>query len=419
MNEFMKTLAEAQDIKADIELLRNTIAIDSITGNETPMAMFLQKELAKLGLTTGIGEFLEGRNNVWGSTAVDVVQPHLMFVGHTDTVHARGWEEYWQSDTRASPFAGVEKDGNIWGRGSCDLKGGICAALASLRLLQSIDIELKGGITFAFVGDEESGEAGLGISAGIKDLVKRVREGEIIAPDFAIYVEPTNLDIYTAQIGFFIADITVHGKPAYFGKPELGVDALKYAHELLVQIWKHESEIRSGPKHNLLEPSSILVTSIEGGGFIAVPDQCRFSLIRSLTPDESLDEAIDKFEACLAGTKQVEGISVQIEYPAGRDHPRGGSACEIPQDTKQVMLLQNCIKQTLPGKGKIGGAPYWSEMSFLVNEIGCPTVYCAPGDISVAHTFEERININEYLAAIRGFALFIAQYCGAEPLPIN
>ncbi len=419
MNELMKTLAEAQDINADIELLRNSIAYDSITGNETPFAMFLREELEKLGLTTGIGEFQQDRVNVWGSYAGEVGQPHLMFVGHTDTVHVRGWEDYWQSDIRSAPFAGVTQDGNIWGRGACDLKGGICAALASLRLLQSIDFKLKGSITFAFVGDEESGEPGSGVSSGIKDLMHRVKGGDIVSPDFAIYVEPTTLDVYTAQIGFFIANITVRGKPAYFGKPELGVDALKYAHELLSQIWAHEAEIRSRPKHNLLGSSSILVTSIESGGFIAVPDLCKFSLIRTLTPDENLDEAIEKFEACLSATNQVEGISVQIEYPAGRDHPKGGTASEIPQDSKQVMLLQDCIKQVLPGKGKVGGAPYWSEMSFLVNEIGCPAVYCAPGDISVAHTFEERINIDEYLAAIRGFALYITQYCGAKPVPIN
>ena len=70
-------------------------------------------------------------------------------------------------------------------------------------------------------------------------------------------------------------------------------------------------------------------------------------------------------------------------------------------------------QQALSG-GAIGGAPYWSESPFLVNEIGCPAVYCAPGDISVAHTFEERIEVESYLAAVRAFALFVADYCGLE-----
>ncbi len=416
MIEFMQTLSQAQDENADLDLLRSSIALESITGNETPFASFLLTELEKLGLKTDFGDFLEGRKNVWGHLVGKEGRPHLMFVGHTDTVHVRGWENYWQSDPRADPFAGVEFEEAIWGRGACDLKGGICAALASLRLLQSIGYELEGGITFAFVGDEESGETGTGVSAGIKAFVQQFEAEKLPAPDFAIYLEPTTLNIFTAQIGFFIADLTVKGKTAYFGKPEQGVDALKYTHELLARIWSHETELRSGFSHDLVGPSSLLVTSIEGGGFIAVPELCRFSLIRTLHPDEDMDEAIEKFEACIFSS---EGISVQVDYPAGRDHPKGGSASEIPQDTEQVVLLQDCIRRASSKKGEIKGAPFWSEKSFLVNDFGCPAVYCAPGDISVAHTFEERICKDEYLASIRSFALFIAQYCGVKPLSNN
>ncbi|MCY4100680.1 MAG: M20/M25/M40 family metallo-hydrolase [Rhodobacteraceae bacterium] len=412
----MQTLSQAQDENADLDLLRSSIALESITGNETPFASFLLTELEKFGLKTGFGDFLEGRKNVWGHLAGKEGRPHLMFVGHTDTVHVRGWENYWQSDPRADPFAGVEFEEAIWGRGACDLKGGICAALASLRLLQSIGCELEGSITFAFVGDEESGETGTGVSAGIKAFVQQFEAEKLPAPDFAIYLEPTTLNIFTAQIGFFIADLTVKGKTAYFGKPEQGVDALKYTHELLARIWSHETELRSGFSHDLVGPSSLLVISIEGGGFIAVPELCRFSLIRTLHPDEDMDEAIEKFEACIFSS---EGISVQVDYPAGRDHPKGGSASEIPQDTEQVLLLQDCIRRTSLKNGEIKGAPFWSEMSFLVNDFGCPAVYCAPGDISFAHTFEERISKDEYLAAIRSFALFIAQYCGVKPLSNN
>lgn len=214
MIEFMQTLSQAQDENADLDLLRSSIALESITGNETPFASFLLTELEKLGLKTGFGDFLEGRKNVWGHLVGKEGRPHLMFVGHTDTVHVRGWENYWQSDPRADPFAGVEFEEAIWGRGACDLKGGICAALASLRLLQSIGCELEGGITFAFVGDEESGETGTGVSAGIKAFVQQFEAEKLPAPDFAIYLEPTTLNIFTAQIGFFIADLTVKGKTA-------------------------------------------------------------------------------------------------------------------------------------------------------------------------------------------------------------
>ena len=407
-------LASVQDREADIALLRDALAVESVTGNETPFARFLESRMKELGLVTRRREFLEGRENVWGASEGGRTGANLMIAGHTDVVHTRGWEEHWQDDPRADPFAGTETDGHVWGRGACDLKGGICAVLAALRLLRSAGAELAGGVTLAFVGDEESGEPGTGVSAGAKDLVRRVASGEIARPDFAIYVEPTSLDVYTAQIGFFIADMKITGKTAYFGTPQCGVDALKATHEILSRIWAHEAELAAGPSHELVGTSSVLVTGIGGGGFIAVPGQCTLSLIRKLRPGEDIDEAVAGFEAAVAEADLAEGISVSIDYPAGRDHDKGGSPVEIAADTPPALLLQACVEQTRPGAGRIGGAPYWSEMPFLVNGIGCPAVYCAPGDIAVAHTYEERIEIEEYLAAVRTFALFAARYCGLK-----
>jgi acetylornithine deacetylase len=66
----------------------------------------------------------------------------------------------------------------------------------------------------------------------------------------------------------------------------------------------------------------------------------------------------------------------------------------------------------MPGRGGIEGAPFWSEGSFTVHQLGIPTVYCAPGDISNCHTFQERVPVAEYLAGVEAFALFMARFCG-------
>ena len=276
----LEELLAVQSPADDIALLKGALEVESVTSNETQFAEFLANTLSALQLSVGSGAFLEDRKNVWATNNGEANRHTLMFVGHTDTVHVRGWAEHWKDDPRSDAFAGVECDGHIWGRGASDLKGGICAAIAGLRLLQASGYEPLGDITFAFIGDEESGEPGTGVSAGAKDLVKRVADGEIKKPDFAVYVEPTNLDVYTAQIGFFIADITITGKSAYFGKPELGIDAFRATHTVLSQIWEHESELAAGPSHDLVGASSILVTGMEGGGYIAVPGEAKLSLIR-------------------------------------------------------------------------------------------------------------------------------------------
>ena len=173
-----------------------------------------------------IADFLPGRPNIWGERKGGGDGQRLLFVGHTDTVHVDGWREHWAGTEREDPFGAPMIDGAVWGRGAGDLKAGICASLAALTLLDKAGIKLKGDVAFAFVGDEESGQPGTGVSAGIKDYTARIEAGEVARPDFIVYVEPTRLAVYPAQIGFFITDITITGKSAYFGVPELGKDAL-------------------------------------------------------------------------------------------------------------------------------------------------------------------------------------------------
>lgn len=411
-NEFIKMLQAKQDDQEQIRLLQRAVAKNSITGNEANFVDLLSNEMNKRKLNPKQSDFLPGRPNIWGERSGSGGGPRLLFVGHTDTVHVEGWNEAWQGTTREDPFAGAIVDGAIWGRGVADLKGGICASLAALDLLDQAGITLKGDIAYAFVGDEESGEPGTGVSAGISHWTDQVLKGNASKPDFAIYVEPTNLSVYTANIGFFIADVTVTGKSAYFGRPDLGVDALKATHKIITSVWHYAAQLESLPAHELTGQSSILITAINSGGSIAVPGECKFSLIGTLRPGDKMNDVVSGLEAAINTTDLKDGINVSIAYTAGRDHKKGGTPVEVPIDNNDVQLLLDSVNNVVPQKARIGGAPYWSESTYLINKLNCPTVYCAPGDISVCHTTHEHINIEEYLAAVRAYALFIAQYCG-------
>jgi acetylornithine deacetylase len=279
--------------------------------------------------------------------------------------------------------------------------------LEAVRLLDRADIPLARGIQFAFVGDEESGEPGSGVSAGMRRFCEQLDNGTLPHPRFAVYVEPTCLNVYAAQIGFFIADILVQGRSAYFGVPEQGVDALKAAHAILSALWDHDQTIRRAGDHPLVGGSFLLVTGIEGGGFIAVPEGCRVSLIRKLRPGENLDEARLAMEAAIHGAALHPDIRIEIRYPAGRDHPVGGIPFETLPDEPELRRLIGCIQAVAPGRGAIEGAPFWSEASFLTAR-GIPAVYFAPGDIRICHTFEERVPIREYREGILALALFLA-----------
>jgi acetylornithine deacetylase len=352
------------------------------------------------------------RPNIRGERKGDVSGKRLLFIGHTDTVHVDGWREHWAGTEREDPFGAPIIDGQIWGRGAGDLKAGICSSLAALSLLDKAGITLKGDVAFAFVGDEESGQPGTGVSAGIKDYTASIEAGEVAKPDFTVYVEPTQLAVYPAQIGFFITDIKITGKSAYFGVPELGRDALKASHAVMSALWAHSDAISARAEHPLIGRGFLLITGLSGGGFIAVPEECTLSLIRKLLPGESLDTAAAELESVIRGAVSDPQIKIEISYPAGRDHVLGGSAAEIDQDLPEVSMLCAAVGEAMAGRGNIRGAPFWSESPFFVNRLGVPAVYCAPGDIRNCHTFEEHVDVEEYLAGIVAFATFMARYCG-------
>lgn len=412
-NDLTTRLQDALDRDEAIALFRGAIGRESITGNEANFVAYLEEKMRALGLTgLRTDEFLPGRPNIWAERKGDGRGPRLLFVGHTDTVHVDGWREHWAGTEREDPFAAPIIDGAIWGRGSGDLKAGICASLAALSLLDKAGIRLSGDVSFAFIGDEESGQPGTGVSAGIKDLVARIETGEVARPNFVVYVEPTRLSVYPAQIGFFITDITITGKSAYFGVPEFGKDALRASHAAMTALWQHSDEIAARAQHKLVGRGFLLITGLSGGGYIAVPERCMLSLIRKLLPGESLDTAAAEIEAAVRSAITDPEIKVEFSYPAGRDHVLGGTAAEIDEAAAEVGMLSASMAEAMPRRGMIEGAPFWSESPFFVNRLGVPAVYCAPGDIRNCHTYEERVEVEEYLAGVVGFAAFMARYCG-------
>ena len=198
-------------------------------------------------------------------------------------------------------------------------------------------------------------------------------------------------------------DIEIEGRSAYFGRPEKGIDALRAGHRVLTELFGLADELAGRPAHPLVGTPKLLVTEARAGGYIAVPGSCHLSLIRSLVPGERLEDAAAEIEAAV----KRAGASATVAYPAGRDHPLGGLPAETdPGDPGVRGLLE-----VLGERGRIGGAPFWAEMSFL-NALGIPSVYWAPGDIASCHTAEEHIRVDEVLDAVSTLSTFIAGHCG-------
>jgi acetylornithine deacetylase len=407
----IERLRAAFDPSAADDLLRRLVRAASVTGEEARAVEVLAPEMARLGLAPRIDDFMPGRPNVTGSRTGGAGGNHLLFIGHTDVVRAGSWTSHWSGAPQEEAFGAVTIDGELWGRGAADLKAGICAGLAALDLVDRAGLRIAGNVSFAFVGDEESGEPGMGVSAGVRHWTAQVEGGVIPRPDLAIYVEPTRLNVLPVQIGFYIAEVTLSGESAYFGRPELGRDALRAAHRLLSAVWEFSDAQAAAGEHPLLGRAFALVTGLEAGGLIAVPGSCRFSLIGKVLPGQSLDAATTALVSALRAALP-DGIELEVSFPAGRDHPRGGSPAGIDLDHALVRGLSECLKAVRPAAGDVEGALFWSEMPFLTERLGIPAVYCAPGDISICHTNFERVPLAEYHDAIIAFAAFIATQCG-------
>jgi acetylornithine deacetylase len=412
-DELKKAIFAQVDEAQIIELLQKAVQTPSITTDEKQMGELVRRELQDIGMDrVEMFDFKPNRPDVWGLLRGTGGGPALMFAGHYDTVPVTGWQERWQGTAKESPWSGVMEGGEIWGRGSGDMKAGVVGILSALRVIKKANIRLKGDIVGVFVGDEETGIPGTGFSDGFKAVAKKIKAGEIPSAGFAIYTEPTTLDVYLAQIGFIIADITVKGKSAYYGKPWLGVDAVRGAHRLLSALFEYSDRIWKNEDHPLLGRPFNLVTAIQGGGYIAVPETCKVSIIRKILPSETVPGVQAELEDILRTLAIHEGIQTEIAYTAPRDAKYGGLACEIPADLESVRCLANAIQEVTGKADVLQGSPYWSETSILVNELGIPAVYCAAGDITNCHTLNERVKATELIDSVKAFALMMVDYCG-------
>ena len=415
MTDHAASVAAAVDESALLDLAREAVRIPSVTPDEAAFAEWVRDRLEEGGWNeVTLFEAEPGRPNVHAHTGdPDGGGRSLMLAGHLDTVHADDWTQEWAGTDRADPFAAHVIDGEMWARGVTDQKGGICSIIEALRAVHREGYRLAGPVTGLFVCDEESGQPGSGLSVGMRAAVAELSARGRRAPDFAIYTEPTTGAIYTAQMGFLIADITLRGKSAYFGTPELGVDALEAGHALLGALWSYNQTLRTGEPHSLLGERFLLVTWVESGGNIAVPGTFRLSLIQKLLPGDELDAAARTLRDITGRISEQFGVTGEVAFSAPRDHPVGGTPDEIPADHPAVSELASAIGRTTGRSARIEGAPYWSEKP-LLRRVGIPGVYFAAGDIATCHTPFERLPIDQFVSVTRTLAYFIATWCGIE-----
>jgi acetylornithine deacetylase/succinyl-diaminopimelate desuccinylase-like protein len=246
----------------------------------------------------------------------------------------------------------------------------------------------------------------------MRRAVELIADGVIPHPEFAIYFEPTSLNVYSTSVGFLIGEVQVTGRSAYWARPRQGNDALKAAQRIYASLGELDQRLTARPRHPLLESPVLLVYAMQGGERVAVPDTARLSFIRSIHPAEDLDQAAEEIRAAVARAVQGTGATAQVRFPDGRDHPLGGRPSYTEPNAAPVLGLCRAIRAFQPDRGNIGGADYWSENS-LLEKLGIRTVYCGPGSIDNCHTETERVRNAEIHALAAALVLYLDT--GGEP----
>jgi acetylornithine deacetylase len=323
----------------------------------------------------------------------------LMLNGHVDVVPP-GDVEQWTTGA----FDAVVRDGQLYGRGSCDMKAGVVAAMWAVDAIRRAGVRLRGDLLVAAVLGEEDG--GLGTYA---TLHRGWRADACVIP------EPTGLDLVPSNAGALTFRLTVHGLATHASRRTEGVSAIERFVPVLQAIeqleWARNRESTpAGSPFALIAPISI--GTINAGDWASsVPDRLVAEGRCGVLPGEPVERTRASFEdaigAVCAGDPWLRDHPVEIEWWGGQF--ASGSMPEGADLADRVAAAH----RTVGGGGQsTWTAPYGSDLRLLTGIGGIPTLQYGPGDSAAAHGPDESVPLAEMHTTARALAVLALDLCG-------
>lgn len=348
--------------------LQRLLAISSVSGDEAAMLAYLEQRCAGLGLVTRRQQVDGVRHNLLVNP---LPVPALIITAHMDTV-----PEVINGRTCRREIVGQR----FYGRGAADVKGGMTALLMALEELITRG-DLKAGemppVTLAFTVDEERE------GKGSEELSK-------LGGHAAVVIEPTDLKLCTAQAGSVVMKAQVHGYPAHGSTLESGENAVLRAMGLLNELGR--LPVFSG-RHDLIGQGGYNVQMISGGSLeMAVPHRCEIIMDCRVLPGQTPAAVQQAVDALMGGRDWVDSRWLDVSGPY-----------EIGDHEPVVALVRSCFREALGEEPQAGGMPSWTDGENLY-AAGIKPVIFGPGNLAVAHTGEEYIDLPEVVRAAMVFA---------------
>ena len=355
------------------QTLAELVKIDSVSSrSNTEIIGYLEKRCAALKLKTHRFSYndelgIEKINLVAlaGTELAQDTSVELALVGHTDTVP---YDPNWADATTLT-----ERDGKLYGRGSCDTKGFIAAALTAV---ETIDLaKLNKPLALIFTCDEEIGLRGAKHLAQLKPF--RVR--------YSIVGEPTSLRPIRAGKGYSLAEVVVKGREAHSAYPSLGASAVFRAARLINHLERIAQQLRED-QHEAFEPpfTTLNVGMIHGGSAKNVlAGECRFTLEWRPIPTQPSEHLLHLFNLAIAEEKRADP-----DFACEVDASRADTGFETAPNSPLIRLLE--AKTGFPSATVAFGTE-GAQMQAL----GSEPVVIGPGDIREAHRTGEFVPVRE------------------------
>jgi acetylornithine deacetylase len=377
-----------------VALARELVRIDSrnpslVAGGagEARAARALAEILEAWGFTVDVVDAAPGRPNVVARIGGGNGRS-LMFNGHLDVVGTDGMTH--------APFEAFERDGRMYGRGSCDMKAGIASMCAAAA--RAADAGVGGEIIVAAVVDEE-----------YESLGTRALVASGVRADAAIVTEPTSLAIMPAHLGFVWVDAVFEGRAAHGSRWDLGVDAIRHAGLFLAELERFDAEVLTTRAHALLGRPSVHASLIEGGnGMSTYPERCALKIERRTIPGETPEDVVHELTAlcdAIRPTLERRGKPLNARIDA--------TFSQVPSDVSVEAPIVRALGTALRGTGeaeRVAGMSAWTDAAVL-NAAGIPAICFGPGDITLAHAAEEYVPIDEIERAARVLTKLACNWC--------
>ena len=355
---------------------------------------YLCQRFAAAGIPWARQPVSPGRDNVIARLEATVPgSPVLLWDAHQDTVPAEGMS--------IEPFVPLVRDGRMYGRGTCDVKGGLAAMIEALEQL-AVAPERRATVVLAATANEEFGFSGALAVKRLWDTAAPPTLGDTAPREFlrgrpsvAFVAEPTGLDLVVAHKGSLKWPVRVHGRACHGAFPELGENALYSAARAALAIDALAGELLARQADHPCGPPTLSLGTLHGGtGVNLVPDLVVLELERRLLPGESPAAAREEVIARIAAA--CPGVRIEHKPPFN-------DAYGLPDGTADPAAAPwvNCLSAAASshGHGRRTAARYGTNAGVYA-AAGVPSVVFGPGGIEQAHTADEWISLDQLSAAV-------------------